>query len=195
MSHIGIFGGTFDPVHNGHLITVQQVYEKRRLDKVILIPSYVSPFKTDIQTASSGNRIKMVELAIENLPAFECSDFEIRNKGISYTIKTLEHFKEEYDKIDLIIGFDNILSFHKWKNPDAIFDLADVIVMKREVDEYPKNRNEFMDKAIYINTPLVNISATDIRGKVANGLPIDNLVPEKVKDYILANKLYRPSTL
>lgn len=195
MSHIGIFGGTFDPIHNGHLITVEHVLKSRNLDKVIFIPSYVSPFKTDIKASLPEERLEMVRIAIEGNRKFECSDYEIVNKGVSYTIGTITEFKKLYDMIDLIIGFDNIISFDKWKDPEEIFKLVNVVVMKREVDSIAEDKNNFMGKAIYINTPVINISGTEIRKRVRNNLPIENLVPEKVNNYILTNKLYQPKIL
>ena len=195
MSHVGIFGGTFDPIHNGHLITVNYVFEKRGLDKLIFIPSHISPFKTDITTASPQDRMNMVELAIEGFPNFEVSGLEIRNRGISFTVDTIKELKRTYNNIDLIIGYDNIVAFDKWKEPDEIFNMANVVVMKRSIDSGKPAEGKYFDKAIFLNTPLINISATEIRKKIANNLPIDELVPQKVNDYIVKNKLYRTNTI
>jgi nicotinate-nucleotide adenylyltransferase len=171
------------------------VFEKRRLDKLIFIPSNISPFKTGITTSSPEDRINMVKLAIEGFPDFEVSDIEIKNKGVSFTIDTLREFKNNYDNIDLIIGYDNILAFDKWKAPGEIFEIANVVVMKRSVDVPGKPEDTHFERAVFINTPLINISATEIRKRVANNLPIEELVPQKVNDYIVKNKLYRTNIL
>ncbi len=192
MSHIGIFGGTFDPIHNGHLQTVEHVLKERGLDKIIFMPSFVSPLKTDVQSSYSEDRLQMVRLTVESNPKFECSDYEINSEGISYTVKTLREFRRSYDEIDLIIGYDNITVFDKWRDPDEIFNLANVVVMRRDIDNPPERTNKYMSMAVYVDTPMVNISATEIRRRVRAGLPIETLVPEQVKSYIQRNKLYCP---
>ncbi|MBN1302021.1 MAG: nicotinate (nicotinamide) nucleotide adenylyltransferase [Melioribacteraceae bacterium] len=190
MSHIGIFGGTFDPIHNGHLITVINVLDHRNLDKIIFVPCFISPLKTGVDSSSADDRLKMVQLAIKDVSRFECSDYEIKNKGVSFTIDTIKHFKQFYDEIDLIIGYDNIASFNKWKDPDKIFNLANVVVLRRNIDT-ESGDNKYLKRAVVIDTPIIDISSTKIREKVKNNLPIDHLVPETVKSYIKENNLYR----
>jgi nicotinate-nucleotide adenylyltransferase len=190
INRIGIYGGSFDPVHNGHLITVKNVIEKRKLDKVILVPTYISPFKLDKKATDEDHRINMLNLAIKNEAKFEVSLVEIERSGISYTIDTIKHFSDKYDNIDLIIGFDNMVEFDKWKYPDEILKICNVVVMKRNIDMNDR-RNSFMDKVIYVDTPIVDISSSLIRENVKNNVSITSLVPENVKDYILANKLYQ----
>ena len=195
MSHIGIFGGTFDPIHNGHLITISNVLEQRKLEKIIFVPCYISPLKISQYSISAEHRLAMIKTAIKNHTKFDCSAFEIERGGVSYTIDTLEYFKTLYDSIDLIVGYDNIAVFDKWKNPDKIFSLANVIVMKRKIDTTPLTENMFMQKAVYVDTPVIDISSSIIRERLLKNLPIDFLVPEKVKDYIMSNKLYQPKNL
>jgi nicotinate-nucleotide adenylyltransferase len=190
INRIGIYGGSYDPVHNGHLITVKNVIEKRKLDKVILVPTYISPFKLDKKATDEDHRINMLNLAIKNEAKFEVSLIEIERSGISYTIDTIKHFSDKYDNIDLIIGFDNMVEFDKWKYPDEILKICNVVVMKRNIDMNDR-RNSFIDKVIYVDTPIVDISSSLIRENVKNNVSITSLVPENVKDYILANKLYR----
>jgi nicotinate-nucleotide adenylyltransferase len=120
MSKVGIFGGTFDPIHHGHLITAQSVREIRNLDKIIFIPSFISPHKSDVISVSPEHRLKMLKLAVEGVDFFEVSDYEINREGISYTIDTLKEFKKKYDELEFIIGYDNIFKFHSWKEPDQI---------------------------------------------------------------------------
>ena len=190
MSSVGIIGGTFDPVHFGHLITARAVKEIRHLEKIIFIPCNISPHKQDSRSETPMHRYEMIKKAINGISGFEASDYEIKEGGISYTVNTLREFKKKYSEIELIIGFDNLLKFDKWENPDEIIKLAKLVVMKRRIDRVPKEKNKYYNKAVVVNTPLIEINATEIRGRVKNGLPIDFLVPETVKEYIYNFKLY-----
>ncbi|HCY76440.1 MAG TPA: nicotinate (nicotinamide) nucleotide adenylyltransferase [Ignavibacteriales bacterium] len=191
MSKVGIFGGTFDPIHNGHLITAQSVKELRNLEKIIFIPAYISPHKQHAKASSAQHRLNMLNLAIEQIPFFQCSDFEIKQHTISYTIDTLREFKKYYDNIDLIIGYDNIFQFHTWKEPDEILKLANVVVLKRKSSHPIDYVDKYVESADFVETRGIEISATDIRNRVHAGLPIYYLVPEKVLEYINKNKLYK----
>lgn len=188
---IGIYGGTFDPIHHGHLITAQAVLEKRNLEKIVFIPAYISPLKTEMKNSSSEHRIKMVELAIEENKYFTVSKLELDRKNVSYTIDTLLELKISYTDIELIIGYDNLLVFHKWYKPEKILELCKLIVLHREVDKIPEKKNQFYDKAVILDTPTIEISSTEIRNRVSNNLQIDYLVPLKVKEYIYKNGLYK----
>lgn len=191
MSRVGIFGGTFDPIHNGHLITAQSVKEIRNLDKIIFIPAYISPHKQHAKASSPEHRLNMLRMAIDDIPFFECSDFEIKQHTISYTIDTLKEYKKYYDEIDLIIGYDNIFQFHTWKDPDEIFKLANVVVLKRKSSHPIEYVDKYVESAHFVETRGIEISATDIRNRVHADLPIYYLVPEKVLEYININKLYK----
>jgi nicotinate-nucleotide adenylyltransferase len=188
---VGVFGGTFDPIHNGHLITAAAVKKIRGLDKIIFIPSYIAPHKIDKVSSSPDHRIEMIKLAIESIPYFEYSDYEINKEGVSYTIDTLKFLKNKYPDIELIIGYDNLLDFKSWKEPDEILKLVKLIVLKREVE------NERIEKDIYyhsseiIETPIIDISSTLIRNRVRNNLSINLLVPDNVKEYIYRFNLYK----
>lgn len=188
---IGIFGGTFDPIHIGHLITTQFVLEQRKLDKIIFIPCYISPHKTNYNSSNPVHRLNMLKLAIEGIPYFESSDFEIRKGNISYTYDTILELKKTYHYIELIIGYDNLIVFDKWYKPDEILDLAKLVVMKRVIDKDAEVKNKYFEKAIILNTPSIEISSSEIRERVKNNLSIDFMVPEKVKNYIIKNNLYR----
>ncbi|MDP2362315.1 MAG: nicotinate-nucleotide adenylyltransferase [Ignavibacteria bacterium] len=191
MSKIGIFGGTFDPIHNGHLITAQSVIEFRNLEKIIFIPAYISPHKQHEKASSAQHRLNMLKIAINDIPFFECSDYEINQHTISYTIDTLREFKKFYDEIDLIIGYDNIFQFHTWKDPDEIFKLANVVVLKRKSSHPIDYVDKYVEAAHFVETRGIEISATDIRNRVHADLPIYYLIPEKVLEYINKNKLYK----
>ena len=193
MSKIGIFGGTFDPIHNGHLITAQSVIELRNLEKIIFIPAYISPHKQHEKASTAQHRLNMLKLAIDDIPFFECSDYEINQHTISYTIGTLREFKKRYDQIDLIIGYDNIFQFHTWNEPDEILKLANVVVLRRKSSHPLDYVDKYVEAATFVQTRGIEISATDIRNRVHEGLPIYYLVPEKVLDYIYKHNLYKDS--
>lgn len=190
MEKVGIYGGTFDPIHHGHLITAQSVREIRNLDKIIFIPTYISPHKTNIKTSSPEDRLNMLKIAIEGVEFFDVSDFEIKKHDISYTIETLRQLKKYYDEIELIIGYDNIFKFYTWKDPDEIMKLAKVIVLKRKSSQPVEYTDKYVEQAIFVQTRGIEISATDIRYRVHKGLPIHYLVPKEVEKYIYEHKLY-----
>ncbi len=191
MSKVGIFGGTFDPIHHGHLITAQSVKEIRALDKIIFIPSFISPHKADVNSASPEHRMNMLKLAVKGIDFFEVSDYEIKKEGISYTIDTLKEFKKKYDELEFIIGYDNIFKFNTWKNPDEIMKTTKILVLKRKSSLPPPHEDKYVKSALFVETRGIEISATDIREKVTQGMPIHYLVPEKVKEYIYSFNLYK----
>jgi nicotinate-nucleotide adenylyltransferase len=188
---IGVFGGTFDPVHYGHLITAVAVKEIRNLDKIIFIPSFIAPHKTDRISSSPEHRIEMLKMAIRDIPYFDYSDYEIKKKGVSFTIDTLKFLKNQYDDIELIIGYDNLLDFSNWKDPDEILKLITLVVLKRKVQNEPVEKDKFYYSAQIIETPTIEISSTDIRNRVRNNLPVKFLVPDPVMEYIKHFNLYK----
>lgn len=189
MKRIGIFGGTFNPIHIGHLITAQSVKEIRNLSKIIFVPANISPLKQDVISTSPIHRLKMTKLAVEKYDAFSVSDFEITNSKISYTINTIKHFKAKYGNIELIIGYDNFLVFDKWYMWKEIIELVDIVVLKR-LSEKPIKPKISPDKFIFVDSPNIQITSTTIRERIKNNLPIDLLVPDKVYNYIERNILY-----
>ncbi len=190
MKHVGIYGGTFDPIHIGHLITARIVKELRNLSEIIFVPASISPLKQDIKSTLAQHRLEMTKLAINKYEDFSVSDFEINNKGISYTINTLKYFKTLYDKVELIIGYDNYLVFDKWYKWEEILDLANVIVLKRISDAKSDHKIK-SEKLIFLETPTIQITSTSIRERNINNLPIDFFVPENVNKYIIENNLYK----
>jgi nicotinate-nucleotide adenylyltransferase len=190
MSSIGIFGGTFDPIHFGHLITALAVKEIRSLDKIIFIPAHISPHKTTFRSSSAAHRLAMINLAINNIEGFEVSDFELNKQGISYTIDTISHYKNIYSHIDLIIGYDNLLNFTTWKDPDEIVKIANLVVLSRKSNQ-PDVSNPYFNHAELVKTPLIEISSTDIRRRVKENKLINFLVPKKVMEYIYSLNLYK----
>lgn len=188
---IGIYGGSFDPVHNGHLITAQTAKEMRSLDKIIFIPSYLSPHKQTVAASEPKHRVNMLHLAIDTMPNFECSEIELNRKSVSYTVDTLRELRKKYDHIEVIIGYDNIFKFHSWREPDEILRLAKLVVLRRKLNIPRGKQNKFYRAAIFLKSPFIQISGSVIRRRVEENLPINFLLPDNVKDYILKHKLYK----
>lgn len=191
MSKVGILGGTFDPIHAGHLITAQSVKEIRNLDKIIFVPAFISPHKKEIKTAGAEDRLNMLKLAIDGIDYYKWSDIEIKAGSVSYTVETLRYFKKQYGELELIIGYDNLIKFDTWKEPDEIVNLATLVVMKRNNIDEPDAKNKYFESAVFVKSPVIEISSSGIRERIANNLPIDFLVPSKVNKYITGNNLYK----
>ncbi len=190
MGAVGVLGGTFDPIHLGHLITAQSVSDLRNLDKIIFVPCNISPHKEETPSTSAEHRIQMMKIAIESYDKFELSEYEIKKGDVSYTYDTLVEFSKTYNKLELIIGYDNLIDFDKWHKPDEILSYADLVVMRRGVDVKIQTIHKFYEAAVFIETPVVAISSSDIRERIKNNLNIGNLVPPEVKEYIYKFELY-----
>ncbi len=191
MKKVCIIGGSFNPIHIGHLILANTVLEELNLDEMIFVPCYIQPLKGDKDFASSTHRLEMVKLAIQSNPQFTLSDIEINRKGKSYTVDTLKFFKKKYENLYFVIGADNIRDFHKWKEPDTILKIANLIVTNRggiNIQIPEKIRGK---KIISCTIPQIEISSTMIREKIRNGQSIKYLVPEAVEKYIIQNNLYK----
>ena len=190
MEKIAILGGSFNPIHVGHLILANTVCEEFNLDKIIFVPCYIQPLKSNKDFASADDRLAMIKLAIQNNPKFELSDIEIKRKGKSYTVDTLKYFKQKYDDLYFVIGADNIKDFHRWKEPDTILKLAKLIVTNRGGIKQ-KIPQRLRGKIIFVcKIPDIEISSTLIRNNIRSNKSIKYLVPEKVEKYIIKNKLY-----
>jgi nicotinate-nucleotide adenylyltransferase len=191
---IGIFGGTFNPPHYGHLIVAEFIREEVGLDKIIFIPCSIPPHKQNneylSQIASPEHRFEMVKLAIIGNKFFEVSDIEINRGGVSYTIDTVNYFVSNFpeEKFYLLIGADQFAEFHTWRKPDEIVQKVNLIVFNRPGFVIPKT--EFSKFATFITIPNIEISASTIRKRIRHGKSIKYLVPPAVEEYILANKLY-----
>ena len=191
MKPVGILGGTFDPIHLGHLITAQALVEIRKLEKIIFIPCNISPHKQKVIPSDPEHRLNMVKLAIKGIPYFSYSDIDIKRGGISYMVDSLTELKRFFNKLELIIGYDNIEKFYTWKEPDKLLELAKLIVMRREIEKEILAKDKYYNSAIFVKTPAIYIQATEIRKRVKKNLPIDFLVTKEIKNYILTNNLYK----
>jgi nicotinate-nucleotide adenylyltransferase len=190
---LGIFGGSFDPVHHGHLIVAEYVRELAGLDRVLFVPTMISPHKAEAEATEAVHRLAMLREAVKDNPFFEILDIEIERGGISYTIDTLRLMKEgrTSDEFFLMIGADNVRDFRTWKEPGEIVKQARLIVMNRPGFSAQPDDPELPADVIRCTVPAVDISATEIRRRVMRGLPISYLVPPSVSSYIDRHRLYR----
>jgi nicotinate-nucleotide adenylyltransferase len=197
MSRIGIFGGAFNPVHNGHLFVAKESLETFELDKVIFVPTGTQVFpKEDLLGKSI--RAQLVELAISNKQGFEISYFEINRSEPSYYISTLKSFWSKNDDIYSIIGEDAFLAFHRWKENSEIINLTKIIITERYEDNFAKTRKyiderykNYENKIYLLSHPLYRVSSTVIRERIKQGRHIDYLVPDAVKQLILSNHYFK----
>ncbi len=190
---IGIYGGTFDPPHSGHLIVAEHVAAVLELDKVFFIPSFQSPHKLPGESSAPEHRLAMTKLAVSGNPRFECLDIEIIKPEISFTVSTLETLKERYpaDTFVLLIGMDNYQTFHRWKEPKRILELAMLAVMDRSGFQRQVNEVIGTEHTAFVDVPEIGISSSEIREKVRTGRSIRYLVPDLVKGYLESHSLYR----
>lgn len=199
----GIFGGTFNPVHKGHLIIAEEILVKKNLDEIIFVPSAKPPHKDNESIVDANLRLEMLKLATNHNEHFKTSDIEIFRDGYSYTIETMEFFSKKYPHKNLffIIGSDSIKNINRWKNANALIAKFSFIIAERPdfnfteklIDQtpLPKSLKNRLKKGI-VSTPLIDISSTTIRNRRLNGESIDGLVPKKVRDFIIDNGLYKP---
>lgn len=190
---LGIYGGTFNPIHTGHLIIAQEIYEQCKLDRLLFIPSARPPHKHHANITSPGHRYQMVELAIRDDARFEASDLEIHRPGLSYTVETLTALHHLYGSSSLffIIGADSLLEIDTWREPDRVFELATIVVVPRPGVDTSKANVRWRDQILMVQSPEVDISSTDIRKRVEAGQQIQYLVPHQVEAYIRENGLYK----
>lgn len=188
---IGIFGGTFDPVHRGHLQLAQTARAQFKLDKVIFVPAYQPPHKQELLSLTSAeDRCEMVRLAIESEPFFELSDCELKRKGVSYTFDTLSEFEKKYPACTffLILGKDAFEGIDSWSRAEELKKKVRFLVAKRGPCEIRPLEGACAD---WIQMPLCPISASGIRAAIKQGGNVDDYVPLRVLEYIRARALYR----
>mgnify|MGYP000902053932 CR=1 FL=1 len=197
---IGIMGGTFDPIHNGHLIIAENSRINFDLDKIIFIPTGMPAHKIKNGITSNNRRYEMVLLSINSNPYFSISPLEIKREGITYTIDTIKYLmsKNKDTEYYFIMGSDSLYNFHKWKDYKELLKLCKFIVAKRpnqnnnKLEESIKELNNISPSAIQIlESPMIDISSTDIRERISSNKAIKYLVPESVELYIEKHGLYR----
>jgi nicotinate-nucleotide adenylyltransferase len=185
MPRLGLYGGSFDPVHHGHLILARQALEDLLLERVVFIPAAESPFKPDHSGAPAEDRLAMIGLAIQDEPRFVVDPLELRREAPSYTIHTARAYRAQYpkDALFFLIGEDHVPALQKWNEFEQLDQLVDFAILSRS------------DLPLKVNYPVVrrrfDLSSTEIRNRVANDLSISYLVPENVLRYIQERNLYR----
>lgn len=198
MRKIGIMGGTFNPIHMGHMMIAECAREALRLDEVIFIPTGNSYMKNNVLSAS--DRVRMTELSIADNPFFSLSTIETDREGNSYSYETILLLKEQFPDTDFyfIVGADSLLYMDQWKNPDVIFDNVRIVVASRNsnsMDEIKRKiqilEDKFKAEIIILPVRNIDISSSNIRYLVNTNQSIRYLVHSKVMDYILENRLYK----
>lgn len=193
---VGFIGGSFNPIHNGHIKLALSAKKEFSLDKVLFIPTNINPIKENKSKVTTMQRLKMVELAIEEYPFFEVDTYEIDKKGVSYTIDTVAYLKDKYKELFFIGGADLVFEIHKWKDYKKLLKQLNFIIANRppyKNDEL-KEKTEFLNKEynakinILKNFNLIDLSSSEIRENILKNNSLK--IPEKVAQYIVENNLY-----
>jgi nicotinate-nucleotide adenylyltransferase len=193
---IGILGGTFNPIHYGHLVIASEVKDRLNLEKVIFVPTGKAPHRK-VKGATPDQRYEMVCLAIKENSSFEVSPIEIEKSKIvdrpTFTVETITKFIKIYGKrakIYFIVGLDEMLKISTWKEPKKLLELSKFVVVTRPGYELGKLDKRIASKVIVVQVLGLEISASDIRKRIKDGKPIRYLLPQSVEEYIREKKLY-----
>jgi nicotinate-nucleotide adenylyltransferase len=199
MNKIGIMGGTFNPIHYGHLFLAENAYEQIGCDKILFMPSKNPPHKAKPEDITEQQRVDMVSLAIADNPHFELSTFELEREGFTYTADTLTLLKKENPDTTyyFIVGADSLFMMQNWKDPQVVFDLCTVVVASRDHVDMDKisQHSEYLKKQFHANIllidmPTIQIASANIRERAEQHKTIRYYVPKSVIDYIDRNGLY-----
>ena len=197
---VGLLGGTFDPVHYGHLRPAAEVAASLSLDRLVFVPAHRTPFKKDDPPAPACHRVAMLALAIEGRPDFSLSLAEVERGGTSYTVDTLRELSRAHpeDSLYFLLGTDALAGFDRWREPDEILRLATLAAFVREPHEPaslpPSPRRAAHPESVLIfDSVRVKISSTDVRRSIARGESIAGKTPAAVEEYIVKHGLYRDS--
>ena len=192
---IGLYGGTFDPPHNAHLKLAEWVKKELQLAYIYFIPASVHAFKNNADLSPAHVRLKLVEEAIKGFDGFRVSRIEIDRKDTSYTVHTLQDFRQYENlpesELNYIIGVDNLTDFHLWKDPDTIIKLARIVVIRRSIVDIQKVDSDYSQKVTYLESPIIDMSATEIRKKILQRIDVSDLIPPSVSKVINEYGLYR----
>lgn len=196
---LGLLGGTFDPVHRGHLAIAAAARDQLGLEKVLFVPAGLPWRKSGREIAPVEDRLAMLRLAIGGEPKFELATMELEREGPTYTADTLEALRAERPGDDLffIVGQDALVDLPNWVRPERIIELATLAVARRpdvtqaEVEEAARRLPGLLERVVWLDMPPLDISATEIRARVRRGEAIDGLVPSPVTEYIWERGLYR----
>ena len=190
---IGFMGGSFDPVHFGHLLAAQDAYEQAGLGRLVFVPAAQAPLKPDVVQAPAEARLAMLRATLTGDSRFEVLDYEVRRGGVSYTIETVRHLETQFpqDELCWVIGADQVAQLNQWSEIGELAKRVEFIALarpgwgSREVPAIPGLRLRWCEGH------QVELSSTEVRQRVARGLPIDYMIPHKTVEYIRENDLYR----
>jgi len=197
--NIGVLGGTFDPVHIGHLVLAEEVRARLNLAEILFVPAGQPWLKVDSSISPAEHRVEMVRLAIADKPYFKLSTMEIERVGPTYTVDTIAELKARLgagDELFFILGWDNLAELSRWRQPSRLITMCRLVAVPRP--GYPLPSLKALEASIpglsqrvtLMDRPEIDISASAVRGRVAQGLSIHRLVPEPVERYIKEHKLY-----
>ena len=199
MRNVAIFGGSFNPVHNGHIALAQRMKEAFSLDEVIIIPTFETPLKDNTPMVSSCHRFNMLTLAFAGIDFVTISDIEIIRKGKSYTVDTLSELSKAYsnDKLHFIVGADAFVQLPQWRSPEEIFKLAKVLTIARDALDFEilqskeeEYKLKYNAECGILNEPVSDISSTKVRNLIKEGKSTEGFLPTVVAEYIKEQGFY-----
>ena len=197
--NIGVMGGTFDPIHNGHLVVAEEVRSRLELAVILFVPAGQPWLKTDNRVSPAEHRVQMVRLAIAGEPYLKLSTVEVERPGPTYTVDTMAELKAQLaaeNELFFILGRGSLAELPQWKEPSRLITLCRLVVVPRPGYPHPELKAlealipGLSQRVILLDKPEIDISASEIRGRVARGLSISRLVPGPVESYIKQHKLY-----
>ena len=197
--NIGVLGGTFDPIHMGHLVVAEEVRARLNLAEVLFVPAGQSWLKPDSPISAAEHRVQMVRLAIADKPYFKLSTMEIERPGVSYTVDTIADLQSQLgagDELFFILGWDSLVEFPRWKEPSRLIKMCRLVAVPRPGSPPPHLKSlealipGLSQRVTLMEKPEIDISASGIRSRLAQGLSIHHLVPEPVERYIKQHRLY-----
>jgi nicotinate-nucleotide adenylyltransferase len=191
---IGVFGGSFDPPHVGHLLAASDAAEALGLDRLVFVPAHVSPFKDGVTRTSAADRLAMVRLLVGNDPRFAMDPIEIDREGLSYTVDTLAAYADRHpdSELVLLVGEDVLAGFPQWREPERIRRLARLAVLRRSTAGEPELPEPLRaDPPVMLQTRRIDVSSTEVRQRARAGRSLRGFVPEAVAAHIEQGRLYR----
>lgn len=197
--NIAIFGGSFNPIHLGHIKLIEAIKNEFHIDKVLIIPTGITPHKSNREMVSEVHRYNMCKIATAHLDYVEVSDLEINRNGKSYTYLTLNSLKEKYttDNLYLVVGGDMFLTLQDWKNPLEIFKTAEILAVPRNdmdfsvLKEHSLTLSKLGAKSLILKNTVMTVSSSEVRLKLKDKLDVSELLSKEVLTYIIDNNLYR----
>jgi nicotinate-nucleotide adenylyltransferase len=192
---IGLLGGTFDPVHLGHLTIAESVLNELNLDKIYFIPAHKHALKSNEKITSPNIRLELLQISIKEFSKFAVSDIELKSNNVSFTIDTLNKI-HEYEKLAnaklfYIIGYDNLAELHLWKDYQKILEMVQFVVVGRSGKYDEQVIENFRENLIFSKTPQIDISSTLIRSRIKENKPWKSMVTPNISQYITQHNLYK----